>query len=79
MEHVLEFEVKAIWEKLRVGDVLVFYQHQTNRAGKPWVEAKKKQLAHTLGVKDESLKMAKGSIAKDVVFFYCGKVALKTN
>jgi hypothetical protein len=33
LEHVLGTEVNAIWMNMKFGDVLVFYQHQTNRTG----------------------------------------------
>ena len=76
LEHVLESEAKAIWENMRTGDILVFYQHQTNRNGTPWVEPKRKQLARALGVEDMFLKVVQGkSIARDVVFFYSEKQA----
>jgi len=37
LEHVLESEVAQIWRELSPGDVLAFYQHQTNRNGRPWL------------------------------------------
>lgn len=52
-------------------DVYVFYQHQTNRAGKPWIEPKRKQLEDALELDRDSIEVAYGpDIARDVVFFY---------
>jgi len=74
MQHVLEIEAEKIYENLIEGDVFVFYQHQTNRNGRPWVEQKRKQLACALKVDVNNLKVAHGQrIARDVVFYYCTK------
>ncbi len=71
LDHVLASEARAIWDAMKAGDVFVFYQHQTNRAGKPWIEPKRGQLADALGVPTEAIKVASGlAIAQDVVFFY---------
>ena len=71
LEHVLGAEVSAIWSSMKSGDVFVFYQHQTNRAGLPWIPQKHAQLAQALGVPQASLKIASGeAIARDVVFFF---------
>jgi len=40
-KHVLDSELTEIWEHMPAGDVLVFYQHQTNRKGAPWIEPKR--------------------------------------
>jgi hypothetical protein len=75
LEHVLGTEVNAIWVNMRSGDVFVFYQHQTNRAGQPWIPQKHAQLAQALGVPQASVKIASGeAIARDVVFFFIQKV-----
>jgi hypothetical protein len=75
LEHVLGTEVNAIWMNMKAGDVLVFYQHQTNRAGQPWIPQKHAQLAEALGVSQASVKIASGdAIARDVVFFFVQKV-----
>jgi hypothetical protein len=74
LDHVLESEARAIWEATRSSDVYVFYQHQTNRAGRPWVEPKRRQLEEVLGLPEQSIKIAQGpQIAHDVVFFYMQK------
>jgi hypothetical protein len=75
LEHVLATEVNAIWGSMKSEDVLVFYQHQTNRAGQPWISQKHAQLAQAMGVPQASVKIASGeAIARDVVFFYMQKV-----
>jgi hypothetical protein len=74
LKHVLESEAKAIWEATKSGDVYVFYQHQNNRAGQPWMEPKRGQLERALGLPEQSIKIAHGpQIAHDVVFFYMQK------
>ena len=71
LDHVLESEAKAIWKATKSGDVYVFYQHQTNRAGRPWIEPKRKQLEMALGLPEQSIKIAHSpDVARDVVFFY---------
>lgn len=73
-EHVLRSEAKAIWRCMKRGDTMVFYQHQTNRNGTPWVEPKQSELATALDVKKASVKVASGPlIARDVVFYYIQK------
>lgn len=74
LDHVLESEAKAIWRAIKCGDVYVFYQHQTNRAGQPWIEPKQRQLEKALELGKDSIKVACGpEIAGDVVFFYAPK------
>ncbi len=74
LNHVLEREAREIWTKLKPGDVFVFYQHQTNRNGQPWIEEKKVQLANAIHISNDSIKVAHGfEIATDVVFFYVKK------
>jgi hypothetical protein len=71
LKHVTDLEAKNIWMALKPGDVFVFYQHQTNRAGQPWIEPKKRQLENAL---ENSVKVACGlEVAHDVVFFYAQK------
>lgn len=71
LDHVLESEAKAIWEAMKSGDVYVFYQHQTNRAGRPWIKPKRRQLEEALRLPKQSINIAHGpQIAHDVVFFY---------
>lgn len=72
--HVLESEALAFWDALKVGDVFVFYQHQTNRNKQPWIETKRVQLAKAIKIRENQLKVARGmAIASDVVFYYSQK------
>lgn len=74
LEHVLDQELVEVWAGLVPGDLLVFYQHQTNRNGQPWVEPKKQQFEQVLSLPIGSAKLARAeSIARDVVFFYVEK------
>lgn len=75
LDHVLNCEAGAIWTNMKNGDVFAFYQHQTNRAGQPWVEPKRGQLAEALQVQPDAIKMAQAlDIPNDVVFFFIQKV-----
>ena len=72
LDHVLDTEVRDIWRAMPAGDVLVFYQHETNKAGKPWVQPKREQFEDALGLARGSAKVAWGpDVARDVAFFYC--------
>jgi hypothetical protein len=74
LDHVLNDEASAIWNNMKSGDVFVFYQHQTNRAGQPWIEPKRNQLAEALHLQPDAVKMAQApDIANDVVFFFSQK------
>ncbi len=74
LDHVLGTEVRAIWSVMKAGDVFAFYQHQTNRAGQPWIEPKQIQLAQALGIPQQAIKIARApDIAQDVVFFFTQK------
>lgn len=71
LDHVLESEAHSIWKGMKAGDVFAFYQHQTNRAGRPWIDEKRTQLAKALNVSLKAVKIARApKIANDVVFFY---------
>jgi len=73
-DHVLDLEAKSIWKATKAGDVYVFYQHQTNKAGQPCIEPKRSQLENALDLNKHSIKVASGlKIARDVVFFYAPK------
>jgi hypothetical protein len=74
LDHVLALEARAIWDVMKSGDVFALYQHQTNRAGQPWIEPKRAQLAEALGVPIQALNIGSGpGIAQDVVVFYTQK------
>jgi hypothetical protein len=76
LEHVLATEARAVWDVLKPGDVFALYQHQTGRAGKPWIEPKRQQLAEALGVPAGEVRLARGDgIAQDVAFFYAPRTA----
>jgi len=75
-EHVLASELEHIWNNMVTGDVLAFYQHQTNRNGQPWIEPKRKQFEKALKLAGGSVKVAVGSEitgARDVAIYYCQK------
>ena len=75
--HVSEKELSVIWKTLHAGDLLVFYQHQDNRAGMEWKERKRLQLAGALGIgeaRTARVKLAHApSLAHDVAFFFIKK------
>lgn len=75
--HVCAGEIREIWKVLRSNDLLVFYQHEDNKAGKEWKERKRRQFAATLaelGVAAETVKMACAPrIARDVAFYFVQK------
>jgi hypothetical protein len=72
MRHVMDAELAAIWTALLPGDLLVFYQHQANRNGQPWIPAKLAQFERALGLRPGSGKVALSpKIARDVAFFFC--------
>lgn len=74
LDHVLNDEAGTIWTNMKNGDVFAFYQHQTNRAGQPWIEPKRSQLAEALQVQSDAIKIAQApDIANDVVFFFIQK------
>ena len=74
LDHVLDSELSTLWAELKVGDVLVFYQHKTNRNSQPWIPPKKEQFERAIGLPVGTAKQAlAGKIAKDVVFFYARK------
>ena len=76
LQHILNTELAEVWKVLVPGDVLVFYQHQTNRNGQPWVEQKKAQFEQALGVAAGTAAVAWAEeIARDVVFFYAQKTS----
>ena len=73
-EHVLESELAEIWETLGPKDIMVFYQHKTNRSSIPWIEPKKAQFERALCVREGRAKLASApGIAPDVAFFYIEK------
>lgn len=74
LEHVLDEEANAVWNAMKEGDVFAFYQHQTNRAGQPWIKPKRNQLAEALGVQPDAVKTATAQdIPKDVAIYFAQK------
>jgi len=74
LNHVLEEEIEKFWATLKSGDVLVFYQHQTNRNGAPWMELKRRQFERAIKAPEGTVKIAHGlKLARDVAFFYVRK------
>jgi hypothetical protein len=72
--HVLDMEAHAIWSNLKTNEVFAFYQHKTNRAGKPWIDEKRTQLEKAIKVEKGAVLVGKsGSIANDVVILYAAK------
>jgi hypothetical protein len=73
-KHVLNSEASAFWRAIPSGWLYVLYQHETNRAGRPWIEEKREQFAGAISVPVHEVKIASGpKVAKDVVFFYVSK------
>ena len=74
MSHVLRTEVRAVWEQLLADDVLLLYQHRTNRGGQPWIEEKRRQFEMALGVPGGTAKVVTGKrVASDVAIFHLAK------
>lgn len=72
--HVLDTEAHAIWSKIKTNEVFAFYQHKTNRAGRPWIEEKRTQLEKAIKAEKGAVMVGRSpSIANDVVIFYAIK------
>jgi hypothetical protein len=68
---VLDTEARAIWSQLRANEVFAFYQHQTNKAGKPWIEEKRTQLENAIEAGKGAVLVGQSPpIAKDVVIYF---------
>ncbi len=73
-EFVKDNEVRAMWEDMQIGDVLVLHQHKTKRNGPPWVAMKRLQFEATLGIPEGSSKLAEAPrITMDALFFFVQK------
>jgi len=71
LNHVLDSEVKTLWNALESLDVLVLYQHQTNRRGEPWENAKRMQFAKAIDVPEGNVKIGRGpQLTHDVALLY---------
>jgi len=74
LKHVLNKEANEFWTKLKAGDTLALYQHQTTKNGNPWVESKREQFENAIKAPRGSVKVGRGlKLAKDVVLFYAVK------
>lgn len=77
--HVSKGEVEEIWESLKAGDYLVFYQHKSYDDG--WRERRRKELADICkskgGIKmwyaDVPMNNDFAKLARDVVFYFIKK------
>lgn len=73
-KHVLDSELSEIWRSMIPGDLMAFYQHQTNRNGKEWIGPKISQFERALSIRTGSAKLARAvKIARDVAFFFVVK------
>jgi len=74
LRHVLGSEARAIWSQLNANEVFAFYQHKTNRAGRPWIEQKRTQLENAIQVRRGTVSVAQSpAIADDVVIYFAVK------
>lgn len=72
--HVTNQEVSTFWAAIKHDWILVFYQHQNNKNGGPWIEPKRAQFAEAANIPLESVKLAcSPKLANDVVFFFALK------
>ena len=73
-EHVLESEVRLVWDALDAGEVLALFQHETNRRGEPWIEPKRRQFELALGLSAGRVKIAwSPAITKAVALYFVQK------
>lgn len=74
LKHVLDAEANEVWSQLKTNEIFAFYQHQTNRAGKPWIEEKRTQLENAIKAGKGAVLVGKSpQIAKDVVIYFAIK------
>jgi hypothetical protein len=68
-EHVKCSEVKEVWDSLKTGDILGFYQHQFRNRN--WRKLHRNKLAKACKVNRSQVRMWwSDGIAKDVVFYF---------
>jgi hypothetical protein len=53
--HLSPHDVEAVWSAMRVGDVLLIYQHNAHVKKERWIAEKRQMLADTAGISDRSL------------------------
>jgi hypothetical protein len=74
LRHVLNGEAHEIWSQLKTSEVFAFYQHLTNRTGRPWIEEKRAQLEKAIGLGKGAVLVGQSpSIANDVVIYFAIK------
>lgn len=75
LKHVLGSELAEIWGALSLGDVLVLYQHKTNRRNdSDWIQDKKTQFERALKVQQGKARIGlEKSKNVDVVLFFAEK------
>lgn len=77
LNHVLNCEIKELWDTMKQGDILALYQHKTNKKGGPWVkwvEPKRLQFERAIVAATGSVKIAHGfRLTDDVVLLYVPK------
>jgi len=80
LQHVFNRELTAIWGALTPGDVLVFYQHKTNRNQEPWIKPKLGQFESAINADAGENNRIRGKlayapdVANDVAFFFATKL-----
>jgi hypothetical protein len=74
LNHALDKDLKCFWCTLKTGDILVLYQHQTNRNGEEWKEPKRSQFEKAIKATSGTAKIAHGTeLAHDVILIYAVK------
>lgn len=72
--HVTNQEISSFWAAIKHNWVLVFYQHQNNKNGDPWIEPKRIQFAAAANIPLELVRLAYSpKLANDAVFFFALK------
>lgn len=73
-KHVFDEEARELWDAIPEGWAYGLYQHQTNRAGEPWIHQKREEFAKAIGVNPGDVYLASAEkIARDVAFYYATK------
>ena len=76
LNHVLDSEAYEIWTQLNSNEIFALYQHQTNKAGKPWIDPKRTQLEKAIQAPPGTVSVAQSPrIANDVVILFAVKPA----
>lgn len=70
-EHVIESDIRLVWDNLLENDILVLYQHRFRN--KDWKSKRRDQFACACGVVPDHVHEWTSEKAKDVVLFYLKK------